>query len=76
MSIRLKSLFHCWFFQGDSTDLLIGNVSSVSSFLFILLLLYEFRRNNYLPWAWRAIFMWEYPRVICVGLIFLVQGLF
>ena len=42
----------------------------------IFLLLCEFRRKNYLLWSLRAIYMWEPPCVACVGLIFLVQGLF
>ena len=50
------------------------------SLCFVILLiffwLFEFRENSYLLCAWRTIFMWKYPCVACVILIFLVQGLF
>ena len=37
---------------------------------------HEFRRNNYLLWSLRAIFMLECSCVACMGLIFLVWGPF
>ena len=64
-----RGLFQCLFFQGNSLDLLIGSGSFASSFC-LSLFLYDFRRNNFLLWSWRAISMWERPCVACVGLMF------
>ena len=44
--------------------------------LLIFLLFWKFRKNNSLLWSWRAVYTWKHPHVDCVGLIFLVQGLF
>ena len=43
--------------------------------LLIFLLLYEFRRNNYLLWSQRAVFICKHPSVACLNLIFLVWWL-
>ena len=43
---------------------------------FFFLLLCVFRRNSYLLWFWRAVYMWGRPCVAPVGFIYLVPGLF
>lgn len=54
-----------FFLSGVSLVLLVG--SSSSAFSFYLNFSYsEFRRNGYLLWPLRAVFMWELPDVDCV----------
>ena len=76
VSIRLKRSLSLFVLLGDFSWSFNWKSFFCSFILLIFPWLYEFRRNNYLLWLWMAIFMWEHFFVACMGLIFLVQGLF
>ena len=81
-----KGLFHC-FFQGIFLFFYWG--TSSPSLIFLYFSDSELRKNSYLLWSWRAVFIWESNILnililininilifACLSLIFLVQGLF
>ena len=61
-----QSCGHCWIFQ-ICWHIECSTFTASSC---------EFRRNNYLRWSLRTVYRWEPRFVPCVGLVFLVQGLF
>ena len=67
-------LFHYLFFQGISLVLSTGSRLFCLFILFKFFCLYEFRRNSYLFWFWRSVFMWEH---LCIAVcpIFSIWGL-
>ena len=86
------SIFHYLFFEFESSRLersvslfvLSGDFTWSFNWkwficffiLLIFFLSYEFRRNSYLLWSWKAVSIWECPFAASMSLIFLAQGLF
>ena len=68
----------CLFYHPHGSSLDVFNWKWFLCFLILLifLLFCEFRRNSYLLWSWRAVFIWECPCIACIILIFLVWQLF
>ena len=78
VSIKLKRSVSLFVLSGTfSCSLIFGNIKDPSAFSFYWYFsCSEFRKNSYLLWSWRSVFMWGHPCVACVGLTFWVWGLF
>ena len=64
----LSSTHFCVLFNYDYSDYLI--VSIIVIFISLIIsnieIVCEFRRDNYLLWSWRTIYLWEYPCIVYV----------